>query len=79
MTDDRRQMTEPRTSVRGKEERVHAGVKRLREKADLVPEPLRDWWLNYLNGHLERYTSVISRLPAPEHCGRLLEIGCVDR
>lgn len=58
-------------------EKVQARAKDLRERADLVPEGLRDWWLNYLDAHLERYVSIISCLPPPESCGRLLEIGCV--
>ena len=39
-------------------------------------EDLRDWWLHYLDNHLERYVCTISRLPEPEFCGRLLEVGC---
>jgi SAM-dependent methyltransferase len=58
-------------------EKVHAKAKLLGEEADLIPQSLRDSWLNYLKGHLEHYVSVISRLPPPQSCGWLLEIGCV--
>lgn len=43
----------------------------------LVPQNLRAWWLTYLKSHLDHYTSVLSRLPPPASCGKLLEVGCV--
>ena len=58
-------------------EKIFAGVRHLREMAHLVPEILRDSWIKYLDGHIDHYISVISRLPPPECCGRILEIGCV--
>ena len=58
-------------------EKVHAKAKLLSEEAELIPQSLRDSWLNYLKQRLEHYVSVISRLPPPQSCGRLLEIGCV--
>jgi SAM-dependent methyltransferase len=56
---------------------VHIQAERLREKSYLVPAGLRDFWLNYLNHKLNHYVSIISRLPPPDTCGPLLEIGCV--
>ncbi len=50
---------------------------RLREELPVIPERLRDWWIHYLDTHIEHYRSVIARLPNPKACGRLLEIGCV--
>jgi SAM-dependent methyltransferase len=58
-------------------EKVHAEAKLLSGEAGLIPQSLRDSWLNYLKQHLEHYVSVISLLPPPASCGRLLEIGCV--
>ncbi|MCH8852401.1 MAG: class I SAM-dependent methyltransferase [Planctomycetes bacterium] len=49
----------------------------LKEDAHLVPANLRDWWLDYLKTHRAHYESVLSRLPAPKECGRLLEVGAM--
>ncbi|MCH7884179.1 MAG: class I SAM-dependent methyltransferase [Planctomycetes bacterium] len=56
---------------------IRGACERLREEAHVIPEPLRDWWIHYLDMHIEHYRSVIARLPNPKACGRLLEIGCV--
>lgn len=59
------------------DEEMGTDAERFREDVSLVPERFRDWWINYLKTHVSHYNSVISRLPPPETCGRILEIGCV--
>ena len=58
-------------------EMVHIQASHLCEKSHLIPNSYRDLWLNYLDRHLDHYASIISRLPPPESCGPILEIGCM--
>lgn len=57
------------------EKEIHLGIERIRDDAAVAPEHLREWWISYLNSHLAHYKSVIARLPPPDACGPLLEIG----
>jgi SAM-dependent methyltransferase len=47
----------------------------LRHDAEAVPEEMKEWWLQYLDGHRAHYRVVLSLLPAAGMC-RVLEVGC---